>query len=380
MIDLTEAGRRLAAARVGPSPSLDDLRATLKRRRRRRFRIGAGSVISAAAVAAAVTFAVASTGTRVQQVTTNPSPSQPASIATLPRAQGVAGSTPYDYQRLRLWLPTGWNTSTNNCHMATQVVYFPANYSAAPPTSCSHAGANIVVVGPFNGTPPGSPAATTVNGITVEVAQGPDGSATWYVPSLQAELVISGHAAQKVADTLGPSPLQDLLTATFPTPVPTTWRAVTFDGFQARVPANWPTHQILVKRTGNTTEVSDLPGVCFPPIFRTPSVYVGANLAPSCPFFPQTKEPSTDDGLWLYPSTNTAPLASQLQSDGPGVPAPIQRLFTFGSEQVLITAGEGDSVEVEIETAGHRISAIIGLGPNPAVAEAVLSSIRPTSS
>lgn len=381
MIDLTEAGCRLANTRVGPTPSLDELRAALKRRRQRRLTIAAGSIMSAAALAAAVTFAVVSTGTRSQQVTTTgPSPSQPSSIVTLPPGQSVAGATPYDYQRLRLWLPTGWTTSTNHCHMATRVVYFPADYSGGPATSCTHDGADIVVVHPFNGTPPGSPTTKTVNGIAIEVAQGQGGPTTWYVPSLQAELVVSGNAAQKVADTLGPSPLQDLLTASFPTPVPTTWRTVTFDGFQAKVPPTWPTHRIVVKRTGNTTEVSDLPGLCAPPIFRIPSVYLGANPGISCPFFPQTREPATEDGLWLQPSTNAAPLASQLQGGGHGVPPAIQRLFTVGSEQVLITAGSADSVRAEIESSGHRISAVIGLGANPAVAEAVLSSIRPQPS
>ena len=67
------------------------------------------------------------------------------------------------------------------------------------------------------------------------------------IGSLQLKLVVSGNAAQKVADTLGPSPLQDLLTSTFPTPVPTAWRIVTFDGFQAKVPATWPTHHIVIK-------------------------------------------------------------------------------------------------------------------------------------
>lgn len=376
MIDLTEAGRRLANTRVGPTPSPDKLRAILKRRGQRRRTIAAGSVMSAAAVAAAIAFAVVSTGTRSQQVTTGPSPSPQSSIATLPPAKSVAGATPYDYQRLRLWLPTGWTTSTNLCHMATQVVYFPANYSGGPATSCTHNGADILVVQPFNRTPPGSPTTRILNGITVEVVQGQNGSTTWYVPSLRVELVISGNAAQKVADTLGPSPLQDLLTATFPTPVPTTWRTVTFDGFQAKVPATWPTHRIVVMRTGNSTEISDLPGVCAPPIFRSPSVYLGADPGIPCPAIPQTKEPATEDGLWLQPSTNTAPLVPQLQGGGHGIPAAIQRLLTVGSEQVLITAGRGDSVEAEIDSSGHRISAVIGLGTNPAVAEAVLSSIR----
>jgi hypothetical protein len=379
MIDLTEAGRRLADTRVGPTPSLDTLRAALRRRRQRRRAIAAGSVMSAAAVVAAITVAVVSTGTRSQKVTTGSSSSQPSSGVTLPEGPGVTGATPYDYQRLRLWLPAGWTTSTSHCPSATQVVYFPANYSGGGATSCTHDGAEIVVVEPYSATRPGPSSTTTVNRITVEVVRGQDGSTTWYVPSLQVKLVVSSNAAQKVADTLGPSPLQDLLTSTFPTPVPTAWRIVTFDGFQAKVPAAWPTHHIVMKRSGNTTEISDLPGVCAPPVFRSPSVYLGANPGISCPFIPQTKEPATEDGLWLQPSTNTAPLASQLSLGNLTQPPPIQRLFNLGSAQVLINAGNGDSVQAEIDSSGHRITAVIGLGANPAVAEAILSSIRPAS-
>lgn len=373
MIDLTEAGHRLANTRVGPTPSPDQLQAIGKRRKQRRRRIAAGSVMSATGVVAAI--AVVSTGTRTQQVTTGPSPS----IATLPPVHGVAGATPYDFQRLRLWLPAGWTTSTNRCYTATQVVYYPSNWSGGPATPCGHSGADIVVVRPFNGTAPDSATAKTVNGISVEVVQGQNGSNTWYIPSLQAELAISGNTAQGVADTLGPSTLQDLLTASFPTPVPTTWRTVTFDGFQAKVPPTWPTHQIQITRSGNSTEISDLPGVCAPPTFPTPSVYLGANPGISCPAILQKKEPSTDDGLWLQPSTSTAPLAAQLQS-GAGIPEATQRLFNVGTEQVLITSGgQGDSVEAEIDSAGRQISAVIGLGANPAVAEAILNSIKPSN-
>ena len=379
MIDLTEAGRRLASTRVGPTPSANQLRAIGQRRKQHRRTIAAGTAIAAAAVVAAIALVVVSSGTHLQRVTTGPSPSQPSSVATLPPVHSVAGATPYDYQRLRLWLPAGWTTSTNTCHMATRVVYYPTNWSGGPATPCSHAGADIVVVRPFSGRPPGSATAKTVNGITVEVVREQNGSTTWYIPSLHAELAVSGKKAQGVADTLGPSTLQDLLTASLPTPVPTTWRTVSFDGFQARVPPTWPTHQIQVTRSGNSTEISDLPGVCAPPTFPTPSVYLGANPGISCPALPPTKEPSTDDGLWLQPSTNTAPLAAQLQG-GAGVPGATQRLFTVGTEQVLITgAGEGDSVQAEIDNNGQQIAAVIGLGANPALAEALLSSIKPAN-
>jgi hypothetical protein len=194
----------------------------------------------------------------------------------------------------------------------------------------------------------------------------------WYVPSLDVQITIVGTAAQAIARTIEPSPLQDLLTDPLPVAIPSAWRTVNYDGFQAKVPADWPVYQIVTTHTGNSFSVSPTPGVCGPPVFRTPSVYFGANPGISCPPILQKTASPTDDGLWLQPSQSTTPL-SESSIGNP------QRLITNGASQILLTPGSGDDISVEIDVAGHRINADIGLGVNPAIAEAILSSITPVS-
>jgi hypothetical protein len=380
MTDLAEAGRRLAATQVGPTPPLHALEARRTRRARRRRLVAGGSVTLAVAAAILLIVALTNNASRPERVVTAPPPSRPTSSVTLPQAPSVGGSVAYDYLRLRLWLPSGWTTSTSTCHSTNQVVYFPANYSSGPALSCTlQLPSDTVVVLPFHGSIAASTVQTRVNGFAVsKLAQGP-ASSTWEVPSLQVQLVVSGGSAQKVAGTLEASPLQEILTGSFPTPVPSTWQSVTLDGFQARVPAGWPTHQIVVTTTGNSTSIAGLPpGVCGPPVFHVPSVYLGANPGISCPPILETKDPPTDDGLWLQTSSNTVPLSTQLGTSSSNNAADPQRLVSIGTAQALISAQSGDSVYVEIDAAGKRIDAVIGLGPNPAIAEAILSSITPT--
>lgn len=284
-----------------------------------------------------------------------------------------ARSTPYDYGRLRLWLPLGWATSTSSCHNLSDVVYYPATWSStegcvAAPVSES------VTVEPFNGPIPQTALPTRLNGIKVWTTAGTGGTTVWDVPALQVQLSLVGNQARKVAATIGPSPLQDLMTKSLPIPVPAGWKIVRFDGFLTQVPPAWPTHHIKVTHDGNNGSVSGLPpGVCSPPLFRTPSVYLGQAAAISCPAVPEKTLPPTDDGVWLYPNSDTTPLRVQPPSEAT-VP---QRLISAGGIEALITASTGDSVFVEVAAGGRRISATIGLGKNPTTAEAILSSIIP---
>ena len=232
-----------------------------------------------------------------------------------------------------------------------------------------------MVVRPFSSAVPKSAREVTINGIQVWRIQG---GATWDVPALQVQMLITGRPGEKVAGTLEASPLQRMLTQRFPTPVPTAWRTVAFDGFEAKVPARWPTHRIVTTRNGNTIGIQGLPpGVCSPPVFQVASVYLGANPAISCPAPFETKVPPTDDGLWLQTSTDPAPLSSQVGGVDWNSATEPERLINIGMAQAIVESGSGDSIRVDMDSAGRRIQAVIGLGPDPAVAEAILSSITP---
>lgn len=376
MIDLSEAGRRLADTQVGSTPPIEALDARrLRRARRRRYSLlAAAAVVVAAAVSVPLALTARSPGT--QRVVTGP-PKTANPLTTEPAGLGVSGSIPYDYLRVRLWLPPGWTTSTSTCHWGNHVVYFPADFAGATQLSCVIQPSNNVVVSSADTTVPPAAPSKTINGITVFVTQhNPEGT-TWDVPSLQVQVAFSA-ASQSVVDTLQASPLEDLLTQNFPTsPIPQGWRTITYDGFQAKVPSSWPTHRIVTTTSGNTSSVSGFPpGICAPPTFHTPAVYLGDGFI-SCPIELETTEPPTDDGLWLQPSSDTTPLSSQLQANNSGGASTPQRLLNIGSLQVLISASSGDSVFVQLEGAGKRIDANIGLGRLPSVAEAIISSIKP---
>jgi hypothetical protein len=377
MIDLAEAGRRLGDTRVGPTPPPHQIRARLERRMQRRRMIIGGSAASALAAIISVALIVVVTSYKQRSVETTTGPaSVPTPTATSLPAGGVAGSTPYDYQRLRLWLPSGWSTSTSSCHAGSQSVYFPGTDPSTASCLAGDTGA-IVVVRPLDGAPPAPTTERMVHGIPVEVTTGANGLTAWDVPSLHVEVDFHTSAAEKVAETLEPSPLQDVLTANFPTSVPSGWKTVTFSGFQAKVPPTWPTHSVVTTTIGNATENSGYPpGICFPPLFHTPAVYLGGGEIPACPSWIQKSEPPIDDGLWLQPSAFSTPLSAQLQGGDASNP---ERLISVGSAQALVMPGRGDSLQVEVVSGGHEIEAFIGLGLFPGVAEAILSSIAPVN-
>lgn len=370
MIDLTEAGRRLAATRVGPTPPLEQVQARQKKRARHRRVLVAGSVLSSMALAAALVLALLPVGSPTQQVETGP-PSPPTSATTPTDVHHPAGSVPIDYQRLRLWLPLGWTTSLSGCHALSEAVFFPSRY-AEPGSGCTYEGTDTIVVLPLAGAASPGARTTTVNGFTVAETHDTADSTTWSVPSLGVQMVITGSVAQQVAETLDASPLEHLLTAALPTAIPAGWKTVEYGGFEARVPASWPTYQAVYPPVG---KMNLFPSVCSPPVFRAPFVFLGKAPSLFCPLIFQTEEPPVDDGLWLQSSTAASPL-----TESTGVAPGLQRLTTIGPDQVLIVPGQGDSVQVQVQGSGRRMTAVIGLGEDPTVAETILSSIRPAHS
>jgi hypothetical protein len=112
-------------------------------------------------------------------------------------------------------------------------------------------------------------------------------------------------------------------------------------------------------------------------VFKAPAVWFGADPMILCPFVPRTTAPPTEDGLWLEPGRSLPPLSSQLTTGNLATGFYPQRLITHGTTQILISPTSGDNVFVQIDAAGQWIAGDIGLGVNPATAEAALSSITP---
>ena len=376
MVDLKDAGRRLAATRVGPTPPVDALRARRAKRSRRRRIAAAGSItVAAATLAVMVSALVSSGGSGTQQVVTSPTSPTPAA---LPGYHIVAGSTPYDYQRIRLWLPPRWTASSQTyCQSGEDVVYFKG-YSGPGGPQCANGSYpgqhhSEILVSTWTGKTPPIAARTTINGIPVWVTHGTSKTIvvvqmTWYVPSLDTALIIVGPAASPVAATLEPSALQDLVTQNLPIPIPSGWRTVTYGGFQADIPADWPTLPVMIANAQSPSgrNVNPNLGWCALPLFHTPAVYLGPGPPNACPGVTQDALSTTNDGLWLQPA---APAGNAFTT------AP-QRAVDIGNTQVFITAGTGDTANIKLDAQGHRIDAVIGLGENPAIAAAILSSIH----
>jgi hypothetical protein len=388
VVDLNDAGRRLAAYRAEPTPPVAEVRAQSARRahRRRLLTASVASIAAVAIVAAVVTVGVVRGGSGRQQVSTGPGPTPTVSApaaSQLPEVAHPVGSKAADWGQLRLWLPPGWNAAVPaSCWVSKQGVYF----SAQPPAvDCHDHGADqpSLWVTALVGTIPAMFRSSTINGVTVwssSAALVAGGSPAVYdVPSLGVQIFARGAASTGVVDTLGPSALHAVLVQRYPTAVTDGWKTVTFDGFSAEVPAAWPQHTIRVVNTGGgATTVSNLPGRCGQTIFADPSVYFGTEPILSCPMFTPTAalqgETAPGDGLWLQQDASAPPTAQQAQTDGQ-----VATMFRLGPESLTAeyqAASGSNTINIYLKSQNRTLQATIGLGLNPAVAEQIISSLQ----
>lgn len=361
--DLTGAGRRLADTRLGPTPPVADLEGRRDRRRRHRRLIGSGTLVALFATGALIVALLTGRPPRSDRVTTQPTTGPSGQTVTAPPS-AAPGSRPYDYLRLRLWLPPDW-AADDPCPSGDGLVAHPPVVGQGCPAL---AGLSAVRVGPMTTSPPPPARRVAVNGVTVWMRGNPTG-ATWWIPSLQVELDLTGRGAQQVAGTVQPSPLQRILTGTFPVAIPPRWKTVAYQGFTAKVPAAWTVNRIRVTRDSTDGRT---PSLCGGPLFDPPAVYLGGPVVVGCLGGPSRRPaPAPSDGLWLQPATGrTSSSSSSTPGDQPQV------VLTRGAERLTVTGTAEDDVAVVVNAPGHRLFAIIGLGSDPSVAAAILSSIQ----
>jgi hypothetical protein len=172
------------------------------------------------------------------------------------------------------------------------------------------------------------------------------------------ELAAAGTGREVVA-TLGPSSLDVLVHDGRAVAVPTSWKAVRFDGLQARVPPNWPVEVV--------TRQDPVPGVCGGPLFRSPTVYLGNDgFVPSCAVVlgPQLAPPV--DGLWVF-------------SGRPEVGDNLSKALGFGAfRPVLDYSYTATDPEATLQLQYNGMEVVVGLGTRPTTAEEVISSLRST--
>jgi len=355
---------------VEAPPGMSALRSRRPRRSPARRRAVTVSTVAAVFVMAGTLIALRASDRHT--VSVNGAPSGPAGLevpVSLPKIVAPAGATPLDYGLLRLYLPLGW-MSVNECRAtgavpgsSTEIV--ADTFLLIPSSegqSCSEPSkGGWVTVQPMAGALPTGLTATSVNGTKVWSPPGEaDRRETLYVPSLHVVLTAEG-AGRGILATLGPSTLDAVVSQRRATPVPTSWKAVRFDGLQVKVPPRWPVQVI-------TSQVAQ-PGSCSGQIFRAPTVDLGDNgFRPLCLFgFGQLAPPV--DGLWIG-----SPAPSQSGTDAHEI--------AFGALPTVLTYSDTNSeaiVGVQVTVGAGTVDLGVGLGENPAIAEEILSSLQLTA-
>lgn len=344
MVDLDQAGHRLASHPAGPLTPIPALRQRIRRRhRRRRFAAALGAAgLTAVAGVGAVTLP---TGHHTDQVQVGSGAyAYPAHL--LPVVAHPRRWMPFDIGLLRLWAPSeeeyGWAPGS---YTFTDIGNSCMRTACLPP----HAPVPLTVE---RATPTTGLTPTRLNGLKVWERHA--GSTTVYdVPSLDVRLVATTRLADRVAATMGPSSLQAVLTTTYPVARPARWKTLRFDAVAVSVPASWP-----VKR-------GPLPNNC---AFSTPTAYIG-ELRPTC----------------VAQTNHGRPLTLLGVGGSNGVPTQdLTRTATIETGHATIKIAYGSTassylLSLTVHTTSGTAQATIGLGSDPALAEEILSSLRPAS-
>jgi hypothetical protein len=391
MVDLNDAGARLASHRAGPVPPVAELRerAANHTRRRRRRRVS-GAVVAAVAVFGAVVGVVSLLSRPHSEAVIVGPPGKTARThpaTALPGVPHPAGSTPVDWDQLRLWLPLGWTLTAgpdtgglHRCWTAPARSVYP---TSDPHLPCKPLSTRPSVrVTPFRGTIPSYFARSRINGVTVWASSRatlPAGSPSILdIPSLGVTITAYGKS-EAVTHSLGPSALHVVLAQQYPVATPKGWKTITFEGFEADVPASWPTHALRIVDEGGGISQRNLPPPCGQKVFAKPASYLGSYTGVfSCQEFTFREllqfSVGPTNGLWIQNSIPASEAAAQDKT--------LQEIRTHlhsGTTQLSASYEKyqgADTVDVNLTTGGRTLQTTIGLGTDPTVAEEVISSLR----
>jgi hypothetical protein len=331
-----------------------------RRSSRPRRRVGA-TAVAVLLVAAIVVVVVAAHGRRVAVRTSYGQPpvtvpSVTRSVVTLPVVDVPAGTGALDFGRLRIYLPRGW-TAISSCGNEQGVPGAEGSLVVGPATECGGSPKSTWLS--LDGTPRWHPTnrwtPSRINGIRTW-SRHEGGILFVDIPSLRASIDAHGPAAGRAVRTLGPSALDAVLAQTAPAAVPTGWKAIRFDGVQARVPAAWAIDAVTKQRS--------MPGVCNDPVFGSSEVLLGDDgFAVRCKLTVYDLYAPTN-GLWI---------------DSKDVPTTEEHVgVAWGSLPLTLLYSENqtdDLLEVTTTVDARRVQLVIGLGTDPSIAEEILSSL-----
>lgn len=315
---------------------------------RRRFAAAFATTVAVVLVSALVVL-----GTANGQKAGFGPPAAASPPVTLPQVVAPVGWAPLDYGLLRIYLPPGWGAVGRCAAVGTYLI----RPNAAQPLSCEPARSGWASVQPLSSPPAKAWKLSDLNRTAVWAPRRePPGHETLDIPSLHVELAAVG-TGRKVLRTAGPSALGAVLVQHAAVPVPSSWKAVRFDGLQADVPAAWPVDIV--------TRDQPVPGACGAPVFRTPIVYLGDNGSnPICGLFVAQLAPPVD-GLWITSGTAGQADPNSRALHFGALPATLRYSYTENDAEVTVQYGPKDIV--------------VGLGAGPATAEEIISSVRPNN-
>ena len=261
-------------------------------------------------------------------------------------------------------VPAGWQTSVLACFGSNQTVFFGAFGSHSP--GCSPPVPRPTVYAALDelAGEPASGKSVTINGHHGTVRQA-DGGEVFDFADLHVELTVSGPQSGPIAASIDWSPLYRLLHDTGRVVLHGPTRTYRFQGLQVTVPASWPAWKVGVG-------VGREPG-CGHDFIRGPDVLLGVPFLVSCAF--DREAPAPSDGVWL---SGRNQYASQLS----GTVIAVNHGTTVYSDVLDQDPTGTDTSEVSLEVrnrAGQLLTASVGLGPDPEIAEAIIQSIQATT-
>lgn len=360
MLDLDRAARDLIAHPVRPPTPISGLAAKVRRRRfRRRAGGGLGALVALALVVSVVQ--ITRDNHAVQKVSTAPGYLSIAGTGITP-----PGWTRINYGRASIAVPPGWQVAnpSGGCRGYLHTVYLGVGGEAPGCVNdLTPAGAAFVSLLPLQGKlAPGTnlivndhqairEADSSTNGVVSEVVEFPD---------LGLQYQSFGAAGQQIASTIGWSAGYLALHPRQTVPIPSTWRAINYDGVRLSVPSSWALTNI------NRSSVS--PGACDGVEFARPEVFEGAGFEPSCALKVGVVASQGADGVWIRPDfagVSQPPGSSLLRRSGP-------EISLVGQAQPY---GEGVLLLIVTPAGGHPVDVDIGIGSDLTVAQAILESI-----
>lgn len=202
------------------------------------------------------------------------------------------------------------------------------------------------------------------------------GSVILSMPASGVTLYGFGKPGVRAVDTEEPSSLARLLGSHLTASVPTGWQRVSDGSMSMAIPANWPVH-----RLGHD---SIAPGACGTPSFLRPAAFIGTpGVVAYCPHLTtaEVAEAATvpGNGAWLSTAERSGPGNNQpiATFDPPGLRAEELRINGLDVTLSFALAPNGtNTVWASALASGKRHTLVLGLGLQPTIAVAILSSLR----